>query len=130
MKKVSIANMGKVELEGIEVINGQLEVHIPVEIERNSKVDLFIDECMKHYKEIYPTIDTMEDVYFDFMLIVSFGYANPEFEFQIYICQKSDNKNKDTSELFDGFNISLSESDTKMIKKIIWNKLGETFLGF
>lgn len=130
MKKQTISNIGKVELEGIEVVNGQLEIHIPVEIESNSKVDLFIDECMEYYKGKHPTVDTMEDVYFDFGLMFSFGYANPEFEVQLTIWQKLDNEDRSTAEYFDGLEVSLNEADTKMIKKVIWNQLGATVFGF
>lgn len=125
MKKEIIKDIGIIDLEHVTVGNGQMEVHIPLD-EIGEKADMIIEKCFMQYKESYPDIDVKKDTFWDFRLMFSFGYANPEFEIMVVVWQQSDEEGSETAEIYDGFQVTLSKEDSNKIKKIIWDKLGET----
>lgn len=122
MKRNTIKNLGIISIDKLEVIGGTIEVFIPVEAS-SDELDAVLERCKARYKEDHPEI---ENVSFNVNLVFSMGYANPEFELQILVF---DDDNGETIEEYDSYcvgNIELSEDQKKQIKKVMWDKLGET----
>lgn len=122
MKRNTIKNLGTISIDKLEIIGGTIEVFIPVEASSN-ELDAVLEKCKASYKEEHPEI---ENVSFNVNLVFSMGYANPEFELQILVF---DDTTGDTFEEYDSYcvgNIELSEEQKKQIKKVVWDKLGET----
>lgn len=124
MRKNILKDLGTINIEQIEVSNGQLEIFVPVEVISN-ELDAVLEKCAKDYKEHYPEVETPS---FCMRLVFSFGYANPEFELLVIMCdEESEDKFREYDSCFIG-DIELSTEQTKQIKKVVWNKLGETLL--
>lgn len=122
MKRNTIKNLGTISIDKLEIVGGTIEVFIPIEASSN-ELDVVLEKCKASYKKDHPDI---ENVSFNVNLVFSMGYANPEFELQILIF---DDTTGETFEEYDSYyvgDIELSEDQKKQIKKVIWNKLGET----
>lgn len=124
MRKTTIKNFGTINIEQLEVSNGQLEIFIPVEV-ISDELDAVLERLTEDFRKRHPEV---ENVAYNIRLVFTFGYANPEFELLVTIFNDSD---LDTFEEYDSVfigDIELPEEQRKQIKKVVWNKLGETLL--
>lgn len=122
MKRNIIKNLGTISIDKLEIVGGTIEVFIPIEASSN-ELDVVLEKCKASYKKDHPEI---ENVSFNVNLVFSMGYANPEFELQILVF---DDTTGETFEEYDSYcvgDIELSEDQKKQIKKVMWDKLGET----
>lgn len=122
MKRNTIKNLGTISIDKLEIVGGTIEVFIPIEAS-SKELDAVLDKCKARYKEEHPGI---KNTSFNVNLVFSMGYANSEFELQILIF---DDDNGETVEEYDSYcvgDIELSEDQKKQIKKVMWDKLGET----
>lgn len=123
MKRNTIKNLGTISIDKLEIIGSTIEVFIPIEAS-SDELDAVLEKCKARYKEDHPEI---ENVSFNVNLVFSMGYANPEFELQILVFD--DDADGETYEAYDSFfvgDIELSEDLKTQIKKVMWDKLGET----
>lgn len=123
MKRNILKNLGTINIEKLEVIGGQLEVFIPVEV-ASKELDAVLTKCKADFREKHPEV---KEITFDMDLVFSMGYANPEFELQIMVF---DDDSESIFEEYDSYSIGdieLSEDQTKQIKKVMWDKMGEMF---
>lgn len=121
MKRNILRNLGTINVKQIEVISGQLEVFIPVDV-ISDELDAVLVKCENNYRAEHPEI---AEVGFNVNFVFTMGYANPEFELQILVFDKDEGS---TCEEYDSFfvgDIELSEEQRKQIKKVMWDKLGE-----
>lgn len=121
MKRNILKNLGTINIEKLEVIGGQLEVFIPVEV-ASKELDAVLAKCEADFREKHPEV---KEITFDMNLVFSMGYANPEFELQIMVL---DDDSESIFEEYDSYSIGdieLSEDQTKQIKKVMWDKMGE-----
>lgn len=123
-------SLGVVELDGVCINGGQIEVHIPVD-EVSEQLEKVLDECVKLYIQKHDKA-TMEELNFDIRVILSCGNfcrgdgKEAEFHLFIVVWQKSDEETgKDTAEFYEEIPVSFSAEETRRIKKIIWDSLGE-----
>lgn len=122
-------SLGVVELDGVCINGGQIEVHMPVD-EVSEQLENVLDECVKSYIQKHTGV-VMEDLNFDVRVMLSCGNFcrngnEPEFNLFIVVWQKKDEETgKDTAEFFDEIPVSFSAEEAKRIKKIIWDSLGE-----
>lgn len=123
MKRNKINNLGTINIESLEVSNGQMEVFIPVEV-ISDELDAVLEKCVKDFKERHPEVETP---CFNLRLVFSFGYANPEFELLVVMFDEASEEYEEYDSCFVG-DIELSEEQTKQIKKVMWDKLGESLL--
>ena len=124
MKRNKISNLGTINIKSLEVSNGQMEIFIPVEV-ISDELDAVLEKCTKDFKEHHPEV---EMPCFNLRIVFSFGYANPEFELLVVMFDEaSEDKYEEYDSCFVG-DIELSEEQTKQIKKVMWNKLGESLL--
>ena len=121
MKKNKINNLGTINIESLEVSNGQMEVFIPVEL-ISDELDVVLEKCAKDFKEHNPEVKMP---CFNLRLVFSFGYANPEFELLVVMFDEASEEFEEYDSCFIG-DVELSEEQTKQIKKVMWDKLGET----
>lgn len=126
-----IENLGVVDLDGVSIGDGRIEVHVPI-ADVAEQLDKVLDECITHYMKQYKNVKSDEELNFDVHVIFSCGgfrNANKdeaEFELLIIIWQKSDDEScSDTAEFYEEIPVVFSEADSKKIKKIIWDGLGE-----
>ena len=89
MRKNILKDLGTINIEQIEVSNGQLEIFVPVEVISN-ELDAVLEKCAEDYKEHYPEVETPS---FCMRLVFSFGYTNPEFELLVMKNQKTNLEN-------------------------------------
>lgn len=121
MKKETIKEIGTINIERLEVIEGSLEMRIPVEViseQMNSTLDLLFED----FKKNHPSVET---ICYETRLVFCFGQFNPEFSLTVIIFDGND---QDNVEIWDELEIALPEEPKKQIRKIAWDKLGETFL--
>lgn len=123
MKRNKINNLGTINIESLEVSNGQMEVFIPVEV-ISDELDAVLEKCAKDFKEHHPEVETP---CFNLRLVFSFGYANPEFELLVVMFDEASEEYEEYDSCFVG-DIELSEEQRKQIKKVMWDKLGESLL--
>lgn len=124
MKRNKINNLGTMNIESLEVSNGQMEVFIPVEV-ISDELDAVLEKCAENFRVHHPEVEKPS---FNLRLVFSFGYANPEFELLVIMYdEESADKFEEYDSSFVG-DIELSEEQRKQIKKVMWDKLGETLL--
>lgn len=121
-----IAELGTFDLSEVEVSSGQLELHVPI-VSTSSQVEEIIDRYMGWYKKQYP--EAREDkIFFDFRLVYSFGYDNPEFQINLYIWQETETGEQVKLEIYDVV-FQINPTDSNYMKKLIWDRLGEAIFG-
>lgn len=127
----TINAIGTVDSRKVSIdFSGQIEMHMAFE-KIGTGVDAIMEECMSRYKEVYPDIDTINDVQWDFRLIYTAGMDNSEYsEFMadLYIWQKTDESTgKDTCEYYGDIPLVLNELDKQKVKQMITDKMSEIF---
>lgn len=127
----TINAIGTVDSRRVSInFSGQIEIHMPFE-KIGAGADAIIEECMRCYKEVYPNIDTVSDVHWDFRLVYTAGLDNPEYsEFMadLYIWQKTDESTgEDTCEYYGDIPLVLNELDKQKVKQMITSKMSEIF---
>ncbi|WP_024348137.1 hypothetical protein [Lacrimispora indolis] len=121
-----IKDIGTVNLEGVCIENGQIEVHVPVKAVRG-QLDKVLDGCLEDFSKHYPDVEESE-INIDVNVVLSFGafresnIDKAEFTLLVYVWQDS---NDDNVKTYDEIPLTLNDEDSKKIKKIIWDGLGE-----
>lgn len=118
MKKETIREIGTIDIEKLEAAEGAIEMRMPVEV-ISEQLDSTLDTMYEDFKKKYPTV---ENIYYEARMVLSFGRANPDFSLMLIIF---DEEEKHT-EIWDELEVTLSEEARKQIGKIAWDKLGET----
>lgn len=118
---MTVKQIGTFNINKIEVAEGQIEVHIPVEI-FGDDFNNTLDKVYEHFTKQYPDA-TMPS--FDSRLIWNFGTANSDFEVKIIMF---DSDNPETVEFYNIGDIELTAEQSKRIKKAFWIKLGDELL--
>lgn len=120
MNTQTIKEIGTINVEGLEVAEGQLEMRIPVEV-ISQQLDKKLDELFADFKKCHPKV-TSENIAYEARIVFSLNRYNPEFSLMLIIF---DAENQDTAEIWDELEITLSEDAKKQFRKIAWDKLGE-----
>ena len=126
-----IKTLGTINLSGVSVGHGQIEVHIPIE-NVSDQLDRVFDECTADYMKTYGDVESCSELNFDVRVVFScggfvFGNRNhAEFNLLIIVWQKSDDTTgRDTAKFYEEITVLFDSEDTKKIKRIIWDGLGE-----
>ena len=115
---MTVKQIGTFNINKIEVAEGQIEIHIPVEIfgdDFNNALNKIYEHFTKHYPDA-----TMPS--FDSRLIWNFGTTNSDFELKVIMF---DADNPETAEIYDIGDIELTAEKSKRMKKAVWVKLGD-----
>ena len=130
-----INELGTIILDGVSIRDGQIEVHVPID-ECSEQLESVLDDCTRRYMNEHNNVNSFEDLYFDISIVFTCGgFRNgrqdeAEFQLAVIVWQRSDDvTGKDTAEFYEEIPVSLSEEDSKKIRRIIWDKLGEMLLG-
>jgi len=121
-----IKDIGTVNLEGVCIENGQIEVHVPVKAVRG-QLDKILDDCLEDFSKHYPDVEESE-INIDVNVVLSFGAFREsnkdkaEFTLLVYVWQDS---NDDNVKTYDEIPVSFNDEDSRKIKKIIWDGFGE-----
>ena len=118
--KQTIKEIGTINVEHLEVAEGQLEMRMPVEV-ISKQFGTTLDELFAEFKENHPNV-TSENIVYEARMVFSFNRYNPEFSLMLIIF---DAENQDTAEFWDELEVTLSEDAKKQFRKIAWDKLGE-----
>ena len=122
-----IKDIGTVNLEGVSIGSGQIEVHVPLNVVKG-QLDKILDNCLEDFSKHYTNVEESE-INIDVNVVLSFGafresnIDKAEFTLLVYVWQDSNNDNVKT---YDEIPLTLNDEDSKKIKKIIWDGLGET----
>ena len=120
--KQTIKEIGTINLESAELAAGTIEMHIPIEV-ISEQMNATIDNAFNNYCKSNPQVNP-ETVRYDARLVFQFGRLNPEFSLMLIIFDKED---KGLTDFYDELEVTLSENEKKLFKKIVLNKLGELF---
>ena len=128
MKRNKINGIGEVNMSKVSMYPaGMFTVHIGFD-DIGKDADVILEECERRYKERYPQVDAEKDTYFDFNIVHNMNLeCEPEFTACVYIWQKSDEETGvDTCECYEDFILKLDDKGKDTVKRIIWQKLGES----
>lgn len=118
--KTKIKEVGTINIEAVEVAEGQLEMRIPVEVV-SKQLCKTLDELFADFKNSHPEVSD-ENIAYEARMIFSFNRYNPEFSLMLIIFNSD---NQETVEIWDELEVTLSEDAKKQFRKIAWDKLGE-----
>lgn len=124
MNKTTIKEVGTINLDKIEVVDGQISIFIPVEV-MDEKFNAILDDLLDDYRKKHPKAN---DICFEICLFLSFGLANPEFEINVTIFDGDYENTNEDMECYDGIMVELTEEQSKAVKQTVWNNLGKMFL--
>lgn len=123
IKTVEVKEIGAINLNNIEAVNGNLLVHIPISHANEGLEDL-MKKLYKDFLVKHPDVDEKE-ICVDVNVQYTFGGwitgINSDFILDIYLWQES---NEDVVEDYD----DLGEEGTRTVKKLIWDALGKMLL--
>ena len=127
IKTVEVKEIGTINLNKIEAVNGNLLVHIPIS-NANEGLEELVNKLYKDFLEKHPDADEKE-ICVDVNVQYTFGGwltgINSDFILDIYLWQES---NEDVVEEYDDIPLYLSEEGTRTVKKLIWDALGKMLL--
>ena len=121
-----IKNLGTVVLDRVSVDNGQIEVHVPID-DITEQLDGVIDKCIADFMGKHENVKSSDELVFDVRVVFSFGNFKDNTEFSLFIIVW--NESDDEAEFYEEIPVSFDEEDSKKIKKIIWDGLGESLFG-
>lgn len=121
MERTTILEVGTVNVEKLEVAEGQLEMRIPVEV-ISQQLDKKLDKHFEDYKKNHPETPA-ENIFYETRLVFSLNRYNPEFSLMLIVF---DGENQGEAEIWDELQVTLSEEQKKQFRKLAWEKLGET----
>lgn len=123
MEATTIKEIGVINVEGLEVAEGQLEMRMPVEV-ISEQLDSTLDNLFAKFQKDHPQI-TSENIVYEARMVFSLNRYNPEFSLMLIIFDAED---QGTAEIWDELEVTLSDDAKKQFRKIAWDKLGETIL--
>lgn len=127
IKTVEVKEIGAINLNNIEAVNGNLLVHIPISHANEGLEDL-MKKLYKDFLVKHPDVDEKE-ICVDVNVQYTFGGwitgINSDFILDIYLWQES---NEDVVEDYDDIPLYLGEEGTRTVKKPIWDALGKMLL--
>jgi len=116
IKTVEVKEIGAINLNNIEAVNGNLLVHIPISHANEGLEDL-MKKLYKDFLVKHPDVDEKE-ICVDVNVQYTFGGwitgINSDFILDIYLWQES---NEDVVEDYDDIPLYLGEEGTRTIKK-------------
>lgn len=121
MERTTISEVGTINVERLELAEGQLEMRIPVEV-ISQQMDKKLDELYADYTKNHPKTPA-ENIFYESRLVFSLNRNNPEFSLMLIVF---DGENEDKAEIWDELQVTLSEEQKKQFRKLAWEKLGET----
>ncbi len=121
MQKTTIKELGTINLNRIEVVEGQISIFVPVEV-LDEKLNEILADLEHDYRNHHPNVN---NICYEICLFLSFGLANPEFEITVTLFE--DDTDEDP-EFYDGIKVELTEEQSKAVKQTVWNNLGKMFL--
>lgn len=124
---VEVKEIGAINLNNIEAINGNLLVHIPIS-HANEGLEELMKKLYKDFLEKHPEVDEKE-ICVDVNVQYTFGGwltgIDSDFILDIYLWQES---NEDVVEDYNEIPLYLGKEGTRKVKKIIWDALGKMLL--
>lgn len=132
-ERTTFNNLGQVNLAGISVEDGRIELHLPI-AETAEPLEKILDFCTGDYIKKHTDIDSYKELNYDVRMALSWGGSNVENEREIEISlfiivwQSTDEKTgEDTAEFYGDMPVALDEEDTEKIKAIARDILHKTF---
>lgn len=134
MKKITtFKNLGQVNLTGISIENGRIEMHLPI-ADTAEPLNRVLDFCTRDYIKKYNNVDSYKELNYDVRVVLSWSGFNVDNEKEIEITlfvivwQSADEKTgQDTAEFYDDMPVALDEEDTERLKEIVSNVFRKTF---
>ena len=118
MKKMTINEIGTINIENFEVAEGIIEMRIPIEV-ISEQMEETLDKLFEYFKKDYPEV---ENPVYEARLVFHFGHENPEFSMMIIVFDADDS---DKMLMWDELKVTLSDEVRKYCRKVVWEKLGE-----
>lgn len=131
MKRKNFENIGSVAIKDITLCDTNIGLYIPIEkMSKNIRREYEHDE--RHFtdkiKREYPEIDLLQHTLFrDVALHINLDHSKIYYTISI-ILWIEDEQGKDIHmEFYDPFEVEINDEDNKYLKKLVMNKLIESF---
>ena len=118
MKKMTINEIGTVNVENFEMAEGIIEMRMPIEVV-SEEMEETLDKLFEYFKKDYPEV---KDPVYEARLVFHFGHENPEFSMMIIVFDADDTEKM---AMWDELKVTLSDEARKYFRKVAWDKLGE-----
>lgn len=111
--KQTIREIGTINVESLEVAEGQLEMRMPIEV-ISEQLGTTLDDLFAKFKKDHSEVES-ENIVYEARLVFSLNRYNPEFSLMLIIF---DSENQNTAEIWDELEVTLSEDAKKQFRKI------------
>ena len=119
-----LKTLGVVDLKGASIGDGQIEVHMPVE-EVSEQLKKVLGNCTEAYMKRYEDANA-ENLNYDIRVVLAYGNFckgnGKEVEFSLLVTVWEDSERV---EMYDEIPVLFTEEEKDIVKKILWDKMGE-----
>ena len=131
MKRKNFENIGSVAIKDITLCDTTIGLYIPIEkMSKNIRTEY--EKCEEHFTkkvtEKYPEIDlTQHTLFRDIALHMNLDKGKIYYSVAIILWIEDEQGEEIHTEFYDPFEVEIYEEDNKYLKKLIMNKLMESF---
>lgn len=121
MKRTNIKEIGTINVESLNIAEGVIEMRMPIEAtnsEFGSKLDIIFDYFKKQHTEV-----ASENIFYEARMVITINRCEPEISLTLIVF---DAKHQEVAEIWDELEMTISDDTKKKIRKVMWDKLGET----
>ena len=131
MKKKNFKNIGNVAISEIALCDTNIGLYIPIEkmsenirIEYEDSENYFISKV----KEQYPEIDLTKYLFLrDISLHININNGEVNYTVSIILWLEDEQGEEFFTEFFDPFEVEINDEDNKYLRRLVINKLMDTF---
>ena len=131
MRKKNFENIGKVAVNEISLCDSEIGLYIPIE-KMSTNIKQKYDKCEKWFKEAvnkeYPEINLLDyTLYRDVALHMNIHNGKVVYTVAIILWIQDEDENEIHVEFYDPFEIEINAEDNSYLKKLVLNKLIDSF---
>ena len=131
MRKKNFENIGKVAVNEISLCDSEIGLYIPIE-KMSTNIKQEYDKCEKWFKEAvnkeYPEINLLDyTLYRDVALHMNIHNGKAVYTVAIILWIQDEDENEIHVEFYDPFEIEINAEDNSYLKKLVLNKLIDSF---
>lgn len=119
-------SLGTIDLSGVSIGDGQLEVHIPIN-DVSKQLEKIFDECTADYMKKHENVNSCDDLNYDVRVVFScggFALGNSDSDFKLFVIVWQENDDM-SAEYYEEIQVTFNDEDAKKMKRVIWDGLGE-----
>lgn len=131
MKKTTIKNIGRVAVKDIVLCDTEIGLYMPIE-KMSANIQAKYEECSKYFDEEFskrfPSVNPDEcKEWHDISLHMDVNNSEVRYYVSIIIWAEDNSGNELYTGFYDPFEVEINSEDNKYLKKLVMNKLIESF---